>query len=204
MIGSDVESERTMARPREFNLDEVLSQVMETFWKEGYEKTSFSMIEERTGVKKASLCAAFGDKRNLFLTALRHYQESKLQTCQAQLDQGTAKSVIRQRLLASAEMAKGADASRGCFQVNCIIEIAPHDPEVAALVKEHSDRAAAQIAQVIRRGQQNGEFRTDVQAATLAKYIVSSIYGLSVSGKAGMPCKEIERIVEVILSSLEK
>ena len=49
-----------MARPREFDIDEILSQVMEIFWKEGYEKTSFALIEEQTGVKKASLCAAFG------------------------------------------------------------------------------------------------------------------------------------------------
>src|SRR5262249_36962719 len=119
-----------MARPREFDLDEVLLKVMEIFWKEGFEKTSFALIEEGTGVKKASLCAAFGDKRNLFLTALRHYQESRFQTCQSQFVHGTAKSAIRRRLLAAAEMAAGSEANRGCFQVNCIIELAPHDPEV--------------------------------------------------------------------------
>lgn len=176
---------------------------MEIFWEEGYEKASFAMIEERTGVKKASLCAAFGDKRNLFLTALRHYQESRLQACQSQLDQGTAKSVIRRRLLMVSEMATGSEANRGCFQVNCIIELAPHDPEVAALVHEHAERAAAQLAGVIRRGQESGEFRNDVSALILAKYIQAFLYGLSVSGKAGMRSREIERLVEVVLSSME-
>src|SRR5262249_31035663 len=148
-----------MARPREFDLDKVLSEVMEIFWEEGYEKASFAMIEDRTGVKKASLCAAFGDKRNLFLTALRHYQESRFQACQSQCDHGAAKSAIRRRLMAAAEMAAGSEANRGCFQVNCIIELAPHDPEVAAMVKQHSERMSAQIAGVIRRGQESGEFR---------------------------------------------
>ena len=192
-----------MARPREFDLDEVLSQIMEIFWKEGYEKTSFAMIEEQTGVKKASLCAAYGDKRNLFLTALRRYQERSLQTCQQQSEQGSARDALRQRLLSAARMASGTEAQRGCFQVNCIIEIAPHDPEVAALVKAHANRVAAQFAALIRRGQQNGEFRTDTEASILAKYVISSIYGLSVSGKAGMSAREIERVIEVILSSLE-
>ncbi len=193
-----------MARPREFDLDEVLSQVMEIFWKEGYEKTSFAMIEERTGVKKASLCAAFGDKRNLFLTALRHYQESGLRACHKQFDGTPAKLAIRRRLLEAAEMVTGAEARRGCFQVNCIIEIAPHDPEVAAMVKKHFDQVSAQFAEVIRRGQQDGEFRTDVSASVLAKYVISSLYGLSVAGKAEMSAREIGRIVEVVLSSLEK
>ena len=141
---------------------------------------------------------------NLFLTALRHYQERSLQTCQQQSEQGSAKSALRERLLSAARMASGIDAQRGCFQVNCIIEIAPHDPEVAELVKKHSNRVATQLAGLIRRGQQNGEFRTDPEASILAKYVISSIYGLSVAGKAGMSAREIERIVEVIISSLER
>lgn len=193
-----------MARPREFDPDEVLSQVMDVFWKEGYEKTSFAMIEEQTGVKKASLCAAFGDKRSLFLTALRHYHESGLRASQLHFDQPSPKQAIRQKLLAAAEMATGVKAKRGCFQVNCIIELAPHDPEVAALVKEHSERVADLITSVIHRGQQSGEFKTDTEASILAKYVVSSIYGLSVAGKSGMRGAEIERIVDVILTSLEK
>jgi TetR/AcrR family transcriptional repressor of nem operon len=193
-----------MARPREFDLDEVLSKVMEIFWEEGYEKASFAIIEEKTGVKKASLCAAFGDKRNLFLTALRHYQESRFQSCQSQFDHGTAKSAIRRRLLAAAEMASGPEANRGCFQVNCIIELAPHDPEVAKIVSDHSERMSAQIEKIIRRGQEGGEFRTDISAPIMTKFITVSLYGLSVAGKAGMAGREMERVVEVIISSLEK
>lgn len=193
-----------MARPREFDPDEVLSQVMDIFWKEGFEKTSFSMIEERTGVKKASLCAAFGDKRSLFLTALRHYHESGLQASKLLFDQPSPKEAIRQKLLAAADMATGVKAKRGCFHVNCIIELAPHDPEISSIVKDFSERLADEITTVIHRGQHAGEFKTDVEPSTLAKYVIALIYGLSVVGKSGMRAAEIERIVDVALASLER
>lgn len=195
-----------MARPREFDLDEVLSQVMEAFWKDGYEKTSFSSIEDRTGVKKASLCAAFGDKHNLFLTALRQYQESGRQACSLALNEGSPRAAIRDWLMGVAGMATGKKGKLGCFQVNTIIELAPHDPEVAALIRKHNDLLATQLTEVIGRGQRAGEFRADVEAPLLAQYLLTSIYGLSVAGKAAARGrgKGLDRIVDLILSAFEK
>ena len=66
-----------MARPREFDVETVLREAMEIFWEKGFNGTSFADIEERTGVKKASLFAAYGDKRSVFLKALRSKQKDK-------------------------------------------------------------------------------------------------------------------------------
>jgi TetR/AcrR family transcriptional repressor of nem operon len=193
-----------MARPREFDIDEILSQVMEIFWKDGYEKTSFALIEEQTGVKKASLCAAFGDKRSLFLKALRHYQKVGRQACQLALNQGGSDEVIRQWFSQIAENTIGENARQGCLHVNTIIELAARDAEVAALVREHIELISAQVAEVIVKGQRSGQFRTDVKATSLATYLVISVYGLVVVGKAAAVGKEMKQIVDVILSGLEK
>jgi TetR/AcrR family transcriptional regulator, transcriptional repressor for nem operon len=193
-----------MARPREFDIDEILSQVMEIFWKEGYEKTSFALIEEQTGVKKASLCVAFGDKRSLFLKALRHYQEVGRQACRLALNQGRPDEVIRQWVSQIAQNTIGENAGQGCFHVNTIIELAAHDAEVATMVREHTELISAQVAEVIVKGQRGGQFRTDVKATALATYLVTSVYGLAVVGKAAVVGKEVKQIVDVILSGLEK
>lgn len=193
-----------MARPREFDIDEVLLQVMEVFWKEGYEKTSFALIEEQTGVKKASLCAAFGDKRSLFLKALRHYQDAKRRECRLALNEGSPKDAIRQLLFGVAEMITGENARQGCMQVNTIIELASHDAEVAALVKEHSELSSTQVAEIIAKGQRLGQFRTDVEATVLATYLMVSFYGMAVAGKAAIVGENAEQITDIILSALEK
>src|SRR6187200_1991802 len=59
---------RAMPRPREFEPDTVLNQVMLRFWWQGYRATSIEDLVRATGVKPGSLYSAFpGGKRALFL-----------------------------------------------------------------------------------------------------------------------------------------
>ena len=192
-----------MARPREFDVERVLAEAMEVFWRHGFEGASFAEIERRTGIKKASLFAAYGDKRSLFCKALGHYQEQSRQACREKLRKGTPKRAIREWFLSAAAMAKGEAASRGCLQVNTVVELAPHDEDVAALAREHTRLLVEILTEVIAAGQERGEFRSDVPAASLAKYLMSSISGLAVGGKAGIPDRDVDAIANITLSALE-
>jgi TetR/AcrR family transcriptional repressor of nem operon len=192
-----------MARPREFDVERVLAEAMEVFWLRGFEGASFAEIERRTGVKKASLFAAYGDKRSLFCKALAHYQEHGRKMCREKLHNGSPKQAVREWFLSAAALAKGKAASRGCLQVNSVVELAPHDPNVAALAREHTRLLVEIVADVVKQGQKRGEFRTDVRAAALAKYLVSSLSGLAVAGKAGMAARDIDAIANITLSTLD-
>jgi len=60
-----------MARPREFDLNEALQAAMLLFWERGYEATSIDDLLQQMGINRASLYGTFGQKRELFLKALR-------------------------------------------------------------------------------------------------------------------------------------
>ena len=62
-----------MARPKEFDIDQVLDRATELFWTKGYEETSMRELEEGLGVGRQSLYSTFGDKRDLFLASLDRY-----------------------------------------------------------------------------------------------------------------------------------
>ena len=64
-------------RPRTFESAEVLEAAMELFWTHGYERTSKRDLMEATGLASQSLYNAFGDKRTLFLEAIRHYSDAR-------------------------------------------------------------------------------------------------------------------------------
>jgi AcrR family transcriptional regulator len=192
-----------MARPREFDVEQVLREAMEVFWEKGFDGTSFADVEARTGVKKASLFAAYGDKRSLFLKALAAYQESAREAIRAGLAANPAREAIRCWFATAAGLAKGDCARRGCLQVNAIVELGPHDADVAALAREHSTLVRAALAEAIGRGQRDGEFRTDASAETLAGYLVTALNGLSIGGKAGMSADDVDRIADVALSALD-
>ena len=76
-----------MARPREFDEDAVLDAAVQCFWSGGYEATSVKDLVEKTGITAASLYNAYGDKRELFRTALDRYVEgsvaARIRRCEA-------------------------------------------------------------------------------------------------------------------------
>jgi hypothetical protein len=48
-----------VARPREFDYDDVVEKAMHLFWRQGYQSTSIDEIETATGLTKGSLYKAF-------------------------------------------------------------------------------------------------------------------------------------------------
>ncbi len=59
-----------MARPREFDRDQVVDRAVDVFWRKGFEATSIRDLVEATGLNRGSLYNTFGDKAGLFEAAL--------------------------------------------------------------------------------------------------------------------------------------
>ncbi len=66
---------RRRGRPRQYDPDQALAKAAETFWKHGYAATSLDDLVVATGMKRPSLYAAFGDKRDLYLKTLERYRD---------------------------------------------------------------------------------------------------------------------------------
>src|SRR5262245_3761272 len=64
---------RRRGRPRAYDPETALQNVIEAFWRTGYSGTSLDDLSAATGMNRPSLYAAFGDKRALYLRALDHY-----------------------------------------------------------------------------------------------------------------------------------
>src|SRR5258707_13616400 len=62
-----------MARAKEFDRDVALRRAIPVFWKKGFARTSTEDLVAAMGIGKQSLYDTFGDKRGLFLEALRTY-----------------------------------------------------------------------------------------------------------------------------------
>jgi len=115
---------------RQFKPDVALTAVMELFWSRGYAATSVQDIVQHTGVNRASLYATFGDKRSLFLAALKRYDHiHRERWFSALVDELGGVGAIREAF----EQAAGTPGD-GCMLVNTTLELAPRDPEIAGFV----------------------------------------------------------------------
>src|ERR1700754_3899066 len=75
-----------MGRPRAFACGKVLEAAGAVFWAKGFEATSTRDLTECTGLTQSSIYAAFGDKRGIFLRALKHYLDRSLRERMVRLE----------------------------------------------------------------------------------------------------------------------
>ena len=166
---------------KNFDIDETLTRAMQTFWAHGYEATSMQDLVTATGVNRASIYATYGDKRALFLTALRKYDGEIRRRMLAELAEtktpAEAIAAVFDKFIGQTTVPQG---NWGCFLVNTALELAAHDGEIAELVNAAQDEIEAFFLAMIRKGQQSGAFAADRDAKPLAHQALASLLGMLV------------------------
>lgn len=170
-----------MARPAEFERDDILDKAMRAFWSQGFYATSMANLADLTELGPGSIYAAFQSKEGLFLEALDHYGERGVASIEHALSAFESPlDAIRAffNKLAS-ETAKPKD-ERGCFLVNTVLELAHVNPTVQEKVNHHFANIEALFRKALEIAQTRGELAPDKDTASLAAFLMTNIWGLRV------------------------
>jgi TetR/AcrR family transcriptional repressor of nem operon len=182
---------------------EVLDKATDLFWAQGYNGTPPQTILDGTGLSRSSLYDTYGDKHSLFLRCLNHYRDTETVAGIRYLDEAPdPAAAIRKLFHGYWEYAQAYRHNKGCLMVNTLNEVAPHDPEVAAIVAENRQSLEDAYYRAIRRGQQQGKIAKDQSPRALARYLVNSLWGLTTQIKLGIEKKVADDIVKIVLSVL--
>ncbi|UVI29654.1 TetR/AcrR family transcriptional regulator [Paenibacillus spongiae] len=192
-----------MVRLREFDVDKALDAAMQLFWEKGFEATSLSDLTSKMGIQRPSIYAAFGDKKELFEAALRKYTQSHASYVRARLQNPSVKEAFRSYFEGWVEAEYEGGSNRGCFCINTMVELAPHDEKFEILTREHQMYLSVIFQERIERGIQSGELKANNNAKALAQTLVVSLIGLAVLMKSRPERSFIDNSVTVILSLLE-
>ncbi|MBW4475822.1 MAG: TetR/AcrR family transcriptional regulator [Tolypothrix brevis GSE-NOS-MK-07-07A] len=192
-----------MARLREFDIDEVMEAVINAFWERGYEATSLADLMAVTGLQKGSIYKAFGDKRSLFLKALQSYLDRNYSLMRQVLDNPAPESAISAWVRLLSGISSAPDASKGCFAVNSLLEMAPHDPDVAKMLEYQYARIGKLLESVIAQGQKAGVFRQDLSAQQLRQMLLVIANGTLASGRATFLKPDLPDVAESVLAALK-
>lgn len=190
-----------MPRPATFNAEAVLERAMLLFWTQGYAGTSVQDLVEGTELLRGSLYHTFGDKRSLYIQTLRRYGQMALaQTFLFWNPEESVLSNVRAVLMQIVEMPE-AEKRRGNMVCNCIVEVVPHDPEIARVVAGIVDEFKRAFQSRLEEAQHAGALDAHTNTTARARYLVSSLQGLCVTAKGGASREELLDIVEVTLSA---
>ncbi|UHA75755.1 TetR/AcrR family transcriptional regulator [Paenibacillus sp. 481] len=193
-----------MARTREFDEEKVLDAAMQLFWEKGYEATSLSDLTSRMGITRPSIYSAFGDKKELFEAALRTYTMSRAAEIRTKLQHyPSVKEAFRAFFEDVVAEQYAESRSRGCFCINTMVELAPHDEKFEVLTREHQMYLAVIFQETIERGVQSGELKTDLDTKALAQALITSLIGLSVILKARPNRSFVQNTIDVTLTLLK-
>ena len=193
-----------MARPREFDTDDVLEKAMQAFWSGGYAATSLADLTRAMGISKSSFYEAFGSKHALFLATIERYGETAAERTVGLLENSTwAKGAIAAVFEFVIDGATAEGPRRGCFINNCAVESASRDGAVASRVIGCLDRIEAAFENAVSRGQEADDIPSGHDAQALARFLASSLQGLIGTAKANPDKAKLDDIVRVVLTTLD-
>lgn len=193
-----------MVRQREFDKEKALDEAMVLFWEKGYRATTLSDLTEKMGIQRPSLYSAFGDKEELFEAALRKYTKQHAAHIRTKLQNNLSVKEAFHALFADLVEEEYRDGpSKGCFCINTIVELAPHEEKFEILTREHQMYLSVIFEERIVQGIRSGELKRSLNAKALAQTLVVSFIGLTVLMKSRTERSFVDHSVATILSILK-
>ena len=190
---------KSAGRPRGFDEETVLDAAMDAFWRQGYEATSLTDLCAATGLHKGSLYQAFGDKHQLFLRSLRHYSERSFKevASSAYLSDSPLENLrtLVRKVVAS------CIADQGCLAVNSMVELAPHDPDVKALLVHVCTVRLRLLTDLIDKAQRAGEITIEQTPERLATLLMVTLAGVAASVKGFVSTDEASTVIDDLLNA---
>lgn len=168
-----------MARPIEFNKEEVIERAMMLFWEKGYEATSVRDLNKGMGISSSSMYESFGDKRSIFLLALARFCEiERMSIAQKAEESETPQAFIKQLFGAIDEGAGSEFHTGGSLALKTMNEFGTGDAAITHLLLTHFLGIADIIAAVLAQGQARGTVANRTPPLELAYTILSTLYGV--------------------------
>ncbi|MDF5754273.1 TetR/AcrR family transcriptional regulator [Spongiactinospora sp. TRM90649] len=188
-----------MARPREFDEQNVVAKATHLFWCRGYNATSVRDLGAELDLKQSSLYRTFNDKRTLFLRTLDHYRATESAQAEERLSaSGPSLQILREWLI----WMIGHEAGRGCFVVNTATELGAADPDVRERTEAAFEGTRTTLAALLRRGVHDGELPAALDVDAAAESLFTTVLGLRVRERAGHDPGRLATAIDFAIESL--
>jgi len=170
----------TPGSTKQFDRHQVLEKAMELFRAQGFRGTGMAQLVEHLGIGRQSLYNEFGDKRGLFLAALRTYTGHRSAREVALLEAPGSPLANLHGLCRSWLRLVEEGGGTGCMLSRTAAEFGDADGEVEEIVQGALLRGEAAIRGALQRALDAGELASDADPRELARLFVSVGQGTSV------------------------
>lgn len=193
-----------VGRPKQFERREALASALEIFWTKGYEATSVQDLVDAMGVNRGSLYDTFGDKHALFVEAVEHYLSDHItKMIEALSADRSPLAGIQGFFNKLVDDLTSGNRCRGCLITNAAVELAPHDQEVADVIRQSLKMIEKAFRDQLNQAIEKGEISAASDTRMLARFLLTSLQGVVVMGKASAGKATLKDAVRATLSVLK-
>jgi TetR/AcrR family transcriptional repressor of nem operon len=188
-----------MARPKEFEREEVLHAAIRLFAENGYEGTSTDALMKAMGISRQSLYDTFGDKRTLYLESLNRYNGDSIGEI-IRAAHGSAEPIAGiEAALLSFVSRPAEELGTGCLGVASICEFGTGDAAV-----NHANAAAARALRatfegLLARARAAGSISPDIKPGAGADYVLALLAGLKVAARGGATSRQLRETLAMAM-----
>ncbi|GGC75629.1 TetR/AcrR family transcriptional regulator [Chelatococcus reniformis] len=187
-----------MARPKEFDRDEVLEAAIRVFREHGYEGSSAEMLVRAMGIGRQSLYDTFGDKWQLYCAAVQRYVACEIEAHVTAL-RGAPRALDGIRAMIERVV---AEAPQACLGVNSICEFGRSRPELSEIQDASARALHIAIAKRVREAQADGEVAAVLDTEAAAGFVAASFATIRIAARGGADARELHSLGHMAMRAL--
>ncbi len=194
-----------MARPVEFEYNDVLNNAMEQFWREGFEASSVQKLLDVTGINRGTLYNSFGDKDTFFKACLDHYNKLIAKDLDASLNNADLApwAAIEKYFDLAVLSVSNKQRGMGCLLVNSFCESINYNKEIQKIVRASLAAVRKALLKCLKDAEKAGKLKKGVSADLAADVLMNTLYGLRVNSRDGKSAKNLAELVQFTVTSLQ-
>lgn len=194
---------RPRGRPRAFDPDQVLDRVRLVFIEKGFAAASLDDLAAAAGLNRPSLYAAFGDKEQLYIHALRRYGMQVHAGLSVILGgKGRLEKRLATAYAAAIKLYTAPPLAPGCMIIGTATTEAPSHPKIAAAAQGLLDEIEKLLVEAFTAAIAAGEMKSAPDPVTRARLAGALFDTLAVRARLRNPPKKLENIAMSMLPAI--
>ncbi|AOO81938.1 TetR/AcrR family transcriptional regulator [Bosea vaviloviae] len=194
---------RSKGKPRTFDRDAALNRALGVFWRRGYEPATIAELCAAMEINPPSLYAAFGNKAQLFMEAVQHYERVYWDATWQRMEDGPDVYVAMAGFFREAAgILTSQEAPCGCLVILAATNVSAEGQEVNDALRTLRREGRDCFLTRVRRAVADGQLPTDTDVEGLAAALNTMLEGMSLQARDGANHKELDRVAEIAMAML--